>query len=88
MIFYREKIEAADNSMDDELQRKCRYDIDKFCPNNQNGENVLDCLTNMKIVRLLQPGCRTIVQERMREAARDIRLRPGLLSACKSEAET
>lgn len=25
MIFYREKIEAVDNSMDDELQKKCRY---------------------------------------------------------------
>ncbi|VDK59737.1 unnamed protein product [Cylicostephanus goldi] len=86
MIFYREKIEAADNTMDDELQKKCRYDIDKFCPNQ--GENVLTCLTNMKVVRLLQKECRTVVQERMREAARDIRLRPGLLSACKVEAET
>ncbi|KAK6039820.1 cysteine rich repeat-containing domain protein, partial [Cooperia oncophora] len=26
--------------------------------------------------------------ERMRESARDIRLRPGLLLACKTEAET
>ncbi|EYC08555.1 hypothetical protein Y032_0065g3610 [Ancylostoma ceylanicum] len=87
MIFYREKIEAVDNSMDDELQKKCKYDIDKFCP-NQNGEHVLDCLTNTKIVRLLQRECRAVVQERMREAARDIRLRPGLLLACKTEAET
>nr|CDJ86442.1 Cysteine rich repeat domain containing protein [Haemonchus contortus] len=87
MVFYREKIEAADNTMDDELQRKCKYDIGKFCP-GQNGEHVLDCLTNTKIVRLLQKECKAVVQERMRESARDIRLRPGLLLACKTEAET
>ncbi|KAK5975967.1 Cysteine rich repeat-containing domain protein [Trichostrongylus colubriformis] len=73
--------------MDDELQKKCKYDIGKFCP-NQNGENVLDCLTNTKIVRLLQAECKKVVQERMRESARDIRLRPGLLEACKKETET
>lgn len=86
MVFYREKIEAADNSMDDELQKKCKYDISKFCP-GQNGERVLDCLTNTKIVRLLQTECKDVVRERMRESARDIRLRPGLLLACKAEAE-
>ncbi|WKX97247.1 hypothetical protein Q1695_013144 [Nippostrongylus brasiliensis] len=87
MVFYREKIEAADNTMDDELQKKCKYDIGKFCP-SQNGENVLDCLTNTKIIRLLQRDCKAVVMERMIESARDIRLRPGLLMACKSEAET
>ncbi|KJH51316.1 cysteine rich repeat-containing domain protein [Dictyocaulus viviparus] len=86
MVFYREKIEAADNTMDDELQKKCKYDIQKFCP-GQNGEHVLDCLTNTKIVRLLQQECKAVVKERMREASRDIRLRPTLLLACKTEAE-
>ncbi|KAJ1370206.1 hypothetical protein KIN20_031890 [Parelaphostrongylus tenuis] len=87
MVFYREKIEAIDNSMDDELQKKCKHDIQKFCP-GQNGEHILECLTNTKIVRLLQQDCMAVVKERMREAARDVRLRPALLLACKSEAET
>ncbi|CAD6195709.1 unnamed protein product [Caenorhabditis auriculariae] len=87
MVFYREKIEAVDNSMDDELQRKCKYDLGKFCPNS-DPEHVLECLTNSKIVRLLQRECKAIVKERMQEAARDVRLRPGLLNACRKEAET
>ncbi|EGT52320.1 hypothetical protein CAEBREN_08410 [Caenorhabditis brenneri] len=87
MIFYREKIEAVDNSMDDELQKKCRYDIGKFCANSDS-ENVLECLTNTKIVRLLQRECKGIVKERMQESARDIRLRPQLLVSCRKEAET
>ncbi|PAV55880.1 hypothetical protein WR25_13801 [Diploscapter pachys] len=86
MVFYREKIEAADNTMDDELQRKCKYDIKKFC-GNANPENVLPCLSNTKFVRLLQKDCKEVVKERMQEAARDVRLRPGLLNACKADAE-
>ncbi|CAI4232920.1 unnamed protein product [Auanema sp. JU1783] len=87
MVFYREKIEAVDNTMDDELQTKCKYDIGKFC-GGQNKENVLECLTNTKIVRLLQRECKTVVQERMQEAAGDVRLRPGLLNACRDEIKT
>ncbi|CAI5443373.1 unnamed protein product [Caenorhabditis angaria] len=86
MIFYREKIEAADNSMDDELQKKCKYDLGKFC-SNADPDNVLECLTNSKIVRLLQRECKAVVKERMKESARDVRLRPSLLVACKPEAE-
>ncbi|CAB3405076.1 unnamed protein product [Caenorhabditis bovis] len=86
MIFYREKIEAVDNSMDDELIKKCRYDIGKFCGNAEI-DNVLECLTNSKIVRLLQRECKSVVKERMQESARDVRLRPGFMAACKTEAQ-
>ncbi|KAF8362128.1 hypothetical protein PRIPAC_89051, partial [Pristionchus pacificus] len=85
MIFEREKIEAVDNEMDDELQRNCKADIGKYCAGYK--ENVLECLSNTKIVRLLQRPCQKIVSERMREAAKDIRLRPGLLIACQEETK-
>jgi len=48
---------------------------------------VLDCLLNTKIVRLLQKGCQTVVQERMLERAKDDRLNPALLEACHQEAQ-
>ncbi|KAI1702818.1 cysteine rich repeat domain-containing protein [Ditylenchus destructor] len=86
MIFQREKIEAIDNTFDDELQKGCKYDIGKFC-SSQQGEKVLDCLSNMKIVRLLQKNCQKIVQERMLERVKDDRLNPGLLEACQFEAQ-
>jgi hypothetical protein len=102
MIFAREKIEAIDNTFDDELQvfkipykqttvflklkRSCKFDIGKYC-GNQKGEKVLDCLMNTKIVRLLQKGCQKIVQERMLERTRDDRLNPGLLESCHEEAQ-
>uniref|UniRef100_A0A915DY09 Golgi apparatus protein 1 n=1 Tax=Ditylenchus dipsaci TaxID=166011 RepID=A0A915DY09_9BILA len=86
MVFAREKIEAMDNTFDDELQKSCKYDIGKFC-SGQEGEKVLDCLSNSKIVRLLQKGCQRVVQERMLERVKDDRLNPGLLDACKVEAK-
>ncbi|GMR35933.1 hypothetical protein PMAYCL1PPCAC_06128 [Pristionchus mayeri] len=85
MVFEREKIEAVDNEMDDELQRNCKADIGKYCAGYK--ENVLECLSNTKIVRLLQRPCQKVVSERMREAAKDIRLRPGLLMACQEETK-
>ncbi|TMS33552.1 hypothetical protein L596_001281 [Steinernema carpocapsae] len=87
MIFNREKVELVDNSLDDELQRLCKHDIDKYCPKqNEDGGNVLECLANSKIVRLLKKPCFKIVKVRMQEQARDIRLRPGLLQACREDA--
>ncbi|KAK0393485.1 hypothetical protein QR680_000235 [Steinernema hermaphroditum] len=88
MIFDREKVELVDNTLDDELQRICKVDIDKHC-HNQNGEgdNVLDCLSNTKIVRQLRKPCLKIVKVRMSERARDVRLRPGLLQACMDDAK-
>lgn len=80
------KIEAVDNTFDDELQRSCKFDIGKYCP-NQKGEKVLDCLMNTKIVRLLQKGCQKVVQERMLERTKDDRLNPGLLESCHDEAQ-
>lgn len=48
---------------------------------------MLDCLSNMKIVRLLQKNCQKIVQERMLERVKDDRLNPGLLEAYQFEAQ-
>lgn len=86
VVFAREKIEAMDNRFDDELQQSCRVDIARYC-HNQEGDNVLDCLTNTKVFRILSEKCQTVVRERMREKARDVRLNPGLFEACKHEAE-
>jgi hypothetical protein len=68
------------------FQKSCKYDISKFC-GNQQGPQVLDCLLNTKIVRLLQKGCQQVVQERMLERAKDDRLNPALLEACHQEAQ-
>ncbi|CAJ0586700.1 unnamed protein product, partial [Mesorhabditis spiculigera] len=87
VVFDREKFEAADNTLDDELHRQCAPDIARYCKNS-HPENVLECLTNTKIVRLLKKPCQKVVHERMKEQAQDVRLRPGLLVACKAEAET
>ncbi|VDN41378.1 unnamed protein product [Gongylonema pulchrum] len=92
VVFSREKIEAMDNRFDDELQRHCHADIDKYC-HAEEGERVLECLKNMKILRSLSPKCQKvsafdeIVLERMREQAKDVRLNVGLLQACREEAE-
>uniref|UniRef100_A0A915AS27 Golgi apparatus protein 1 n=1 Tax=Parascaris univalens TaxID=6257 RepID=A0A915AS27_PARUN len=86
VVFTREKVEAMDNRFDDELQRQCRVDIDRYC-HNQEGEKVLECLMNSKIVRILSPKCQKVVVERMHEQARDVRLNPSLLDACREEAE-
>uniref|UniRef100_A0A158Q8S0 Golgi apparatus protein 1 n=1 Tax=Elaeophora elaphi TaxID=1147741 RepID=A0A158Q8S0_9BILA len=86
VIFTREKIEAVDNQFDDELQHHCRADINKYCQ-AEEGDRVLECLKNMKIIRSLSPKCQKIVWERMREQARDVRLNIGLLEACREEAE-
>ncbi|VDK41856.1 unnamed protein product [Anisakis simplex] len=86
LVFTREEIEAVDNRFDDELQRQCRSDIDRFC-HNQEGDKVLDCLKNSKIVRILSPDCRKVVVQRMHEQLRDVRLHPTLLDACRDEAE-
>uniref|UniRef100_A0A0N4ZII0 Golgi apparatus protein 1 n=1 Tax=Parastrongyloides trichosuri TaxID=131310 RepID=A0A0N4ZII0_PARTI len=87
MIFGREKIEAVDNLFDDELQVKCKSDIHKFC-DAENKERVLPCLSNHRVIRLLQPQCQKVVRERLMEQSRDVRLNPGLVEACKTEAET
>ncbi|CAK5075005.1 unnamed protein product [Meloidogyne enterolobii] len=86
LIFAREKIEALDNTFDDELQRSCKFDINRHCP-NQRGEKVLECLTNMKIIRLLQKDCQRVVQTRMLERTKDDRLNPELLDSCHEEAK-
>uniref|UniRef100_A0A0N5BCS7 Golgi apparatus protein 1 n=1 Tax=Strongyloides papillosus TaxID=174720 RepID=A0A0N5BCS7_STREA len=86
LLFGREKIEAADNTYDDELQDKCKSDINRFC-NAENKERILPCLSNNKIIRLLQPQCQKIVKERLIEQSRDIRLNPALLEACRNDAE-
>ncbi|VDN05170.1 unnamed protein product [Thelazia callipaeda] len=85
-VFTREKIEAIDNQFDDELQRHCHTDIDKYC-HAEKGDRVLECLKNMKILRSLSSKCQKIVIERMREQAKDVRLNVGLLEACREEAE-
>lgn len=41
------------------LQRQCRVDIDRYC-HNQEGEKVLECLMNSKIVRILSPKCQKV----------------------------
>uniref|UniRef100_A0A914H8J5 Golgi apparatus protein 1 n=1 Tax=Globodera rostochiensis TaxID=31243 RepID=A0A914H8J5_GLORO len=86
LVFSREKIEALDNTFDDELQNSCKYDIGKYC-GSQKGDKVLDCLMNTKIVRLLQKGCLKVVKERMLERVKDDRLNPSLLESCQKEAE-
>ncbi|KAH7727487.1 Cysteine rich repeat family protein [Aphelenchoides avenae] len=86
MVFNHEKLEAIDNTFDDELQKSCKPDIAKFCP-NQNDETVLDCLSNTKIVRLLRRDCQKVVKERMLEKAQDDRLNPTLIDACKEESK-
>ncbi|CAD5216477.1 unnamed protein product [Bursaphelenchus xylophilus] len=86
-VFQRQEVEAADNSFDTELQRTCSFDINKYC-RSQSDDKVLDCLSNTKIIRLLQKGCQKLVKERMLERFEDDRLNPGLLAACKDEAET
>ncbi|KAI6197524.1 hypothetical protein M3Y94_01234100 [Aphelenchoides besseyi] len=85
LVFARQEVEAADNSLDVELSKKCKFDINRHCP-NQEGDRVLDCLSNTKIVRLLQRGCQEIVHERMLERVQDDRLNPSLLEACHDEA--
>ncbi|CEF59806.1 Cysteine-rich Golgi apparatus protein 1 repeat and Cysteine-rich Golgi apparatus protein 1 repeat,eukaryote-containing protein [Strongyloides ratti] len=86
MLFGREKIEAVDNTFDDELQNKCKSDINKFC-NSENKERILPCLSNNKILRLLQPQCQKVVRERLMEQSRDIRLNPALMEACQTDAQ-
>ncbi|CAJ0931783.1 unnamed protein product, partial [Mesorhabditis belari] len=87
LVFDREKFEAADNTLDDELQRLCAPDIQSHCRNVQP-DRVLDCLTNTKILRMLKKPCLKVVHERMKEQAKDVRLRPAFLTACRKEAET
>ncbi|MFH4980701.1 hypothetical protein AB6A40_007410 [Gnathostoma spinigerum] len=86
VLFDREKIQAMDNTFDDELMQECDADIERYC-GGQQGEQVLDCLSNTKILRLLSKQCQKVVVERMHEQARDIRLNPQLFEACKSETE-
>jgi (p)ppGpp synthase/HD superfamily hydrolase len=86
LVFARQKIEAADNSFDVELHRACKFDIGKFC-SNQDGDRVLDCLSNTKILRVLQKGCQKIVKERLLERVEDDRLNPTLIEACHEEAQ-
>ena len=87
MVFDREKIEAMDNSFDDEFMRQCKFDLKKFCGGTNEGDSAIRCLSNSKIIRVLQPNCQKIVHERLREQARDDRLRPGLLKVCEAEAK-
>jgi Golgi apparatus protein 1 len=87
LLFDREKIEAMDNSFDDELMKKCQFDLRKFCGGTTEGDTALKCLSNSKIVRALQPNCQKIVHERMKEQSRDDRLRPGLLKVCEDDAK-
>uniref|UniRef100_A0A7E4VEA0 Golgi apparatus protein 1 n=1 Tax=Panagrellus redivivus TaxID=6233 RepID=A0A7E4VEA0_PANRE len=88
VIFDRQKIEAVENAFDDELMRQCKFDLKKFCGATTEGDTALRCLTNTKIIRVLQPGCQKIVRERLREQSRDDRLRPGLLQVCDADART
>ena len=37
------------------FQHNCDADIRKFCAGKKDG--AIECLSNMKIVRLLQPNC-------------------------------
>lgn len=86
LVFARQKIEAADNSFDAELHRSCKFDINKFCA-KQESEKVLDCLSNTKIIRLLQKGCQKIVKERLLERVEDDRLNPTLIESCQEETQ-
>uniref|UniRef100_A0A0N5ASS7 Golgi apparatus protein 1 n=1 Tax=Syphacia muris TaxID=451379 RepID=A0A0N5ASS7_9BILA len=86
LIFDREKIEALDNEFDDELQKVCRMDIKSYCDGYPEDE-VLKCLTNSKVIRILSPLCQKVVFERMQEQVQDIRLNIPLFEACQKEAE-
>uniref|UniRef100_A0AC35TWW4 Golgi apparatus protein 1 n=1 Tax=Rhabditophanes sp. KR3021 TaxID=114890 RepID=A0AC35TWW4_9BILA len=87
MIFGREKIEAIDNTFDHELQKSCKIDITRYC-SGENSERVLSCLSNSRIIRLLQQDCQKVVRQRLMEQTQDVRLNPSLLEHCKIEAET
>jgi len=87
LVFDREKIEALENSFDDELMKQCKFDLNKYCPNVGEGDSALRCLSNTKVIRLLMPKCQKVVRERLREQARDDRLRPGLLQVCEADAK-
>ncbi|KAI6216457.1 hypothetical protein M3Y99_01820900 [Aphelenchoides fujianensis] len=86
LVFARQEVEAADNSFDVELSKKCSFDIKRYC-GSQPDDRVLDCLSNTKIVRQLQKGCQRIVHERLLERVQDDRLNPTLIEACQDEAQ-
>uniref|UniRef100_A0AC34Q7S5 Golgi apparatus protein 1 n=1 Tax=Panagrolaimus sp. JU765 TaxID=591449 RepID=A0AC34Q7S5_9BILA len=87
VLFDREKIQAMDNTFDDELMRLCQFDLKKFCSSTTEGDSAIKCLSNTKIIRVLQPTCQKIVRERLREQSRDDRLRPGFLKVCEQDAK-
>ncbi|CAE1332042.1 GLG1 [Acanthosepion pharaonis] len=84
IIFKREKIDSADNSVDYTLKTICKKMIKHYCSNYQASE-ILYCLKHHKNEEDFDPRCRTVVLHRQKIQNNDFRLNPQLKKSCQMD---
>ena len=84
LLFREAEIEAVDNQLDTVLVRACRQELETLCA-KAPAKHKLKCLKNHRQSADMSGMCLEVVQRRIRETAHDVRLRPGIMHACKME---
>jgi len=84
--FAEMKVEAQDIRMKPRLQKACKTELRKFCPDISNSQaESLECLQDSIEKEEMGAGCKKMLLKEMEQTSVDFRLKYGIHHYCKSD---